>query len=559
MKLKIFILSFLFLFTSISWGQQQQTTLSAGPPPALNKLNLTIVGALGNNTYYYYIVTNYPIGSVVSNGFKINNAPNITASNYVRLNWGAMDGATSYDILRSTSPNLFTSGSSGSCSNCEVTATYTSTSYNDTTATLTLPYTLVAPVAASVQIRLDNRDHTTPYLNLSSIAGPTATFNIQLPVICVSGCSGGGGSPGGLTTAVQYNNAGAFGGDATNFNWDATNKVLGIGATPLNLSPIIPGTLEIFGDVLPTHISADDFATTVTFRKRGRTGDITNTPTSGAELGYNSFNGWNGSTYARGALAIAYTTENWTTIANGTKYAIYTTPIGTTNSGNLSGQFHDQGLDLGNAQDVGLQGNIIANTVCVTQGGTGCSTLGDILSRNSKATSFIGQDTTHSAILELQGLTSGEVALGVADIAGTAITYVLPSTNGVAGQVLSDSGVTACPTFAAGAPATCHLLTWINGVTTVASGTAAMGTGAIASATCDTVVTVAATGVVTTDTLTASFNGDPTAVTGYTPSTSGMLTIIPYPTAGDVNFKVCNNTSASITPGAITLNWRVSR
>ena len=94
---------------------------------------------------------------------------------------------------------------------------------------------------------------------------------------------------------------------------------------------------------------------------------------------------------------------------------------------------------------------------------------------------------------------------------------------------------------------------------TVASGTSALGTGAISSATCATVVTTAATGTLTTDVITAGFNGDPTAVTGYTPSTSGMLSIVSYPTANNVNFKVCNNTLASITPGAITLNWRVAR
>lgn len=98
------------------------------------------------------------------------------------------------------------------------------------------------------------------------------------------------------------------------------------------------------------------------------------------------------------------------------------------------------------------------------------------------------------------------------------------------------------------------------GVTsTIASGTAALGTSAIASATCATVVTAAATNTATTDVVLASFNGDPTAVTGYIPATAGMLTVIGYPTAGNVNFKVCNNTSASITPGAITLNWRVVR
>lgn len=94
---------------------------------------------------------------------------------------------------------------------------------------------------------------------------------------------------------------------------------------------------------------------------------------------------------------------------------------------------------------------------------------------------------------------------------------------------------------------------------TIASGTSAMGTGAIASATCATVVTTTATNTATTDVVLASFNGDPTAVTGYIPAVAGMLTIIAYPTSGNVNFKVCNNTSSSVIPGAITLNWRVLR
>jgi hypothetical protein len=94
---------------------------------------------------------------------------------------------------------------------------------------------------------------------------------------------------------------------------------------------------------------------------------------------------------------------------------------------------------------------------------------------------------------------------------------------------------------------------------TIASGQLALSTSAIASGACTAAQTTAATGVATTDVIMASFAGDPTAVTGYVPSTNGMLTIIPYPTANNVNFKVCNNTSASITPGAISLNWRVAR
>lgn len=93
----------------------------------------------------------------------------------------------------------------------------------------------------------------------------------------------------------------------------------------------------------------------------------------------------------------------------------------------------------------------------------------------------------------------------------------------------------------------------------IASGTSALATGAITSGTCATAVTTTATGTATTDTVMADFNADPTAVTGYTPAVTGMLTIIKYPTANNVNFKVCNLTLASITPGAITLNWRVVR
>ncbi len=94
---------------------------------------------------------------------------------------------------------------------------------------------------------------------------------------------------------------------------------------------------------------------------------------------------------------------------------------------------------------------------------------------------------------------------------------------------------------------------------TVASGAKALATGAISSAACTSAQTDTATGTLTTDVVTASFNGDPTGVTGYIPATTGMLSIIVYPTADTVNFKVCNNTLSSITPGAITLNWRVTR
>lgn len=93
----------------------------------------------------------------------------------------------------------------------------------------------------------------------------------------------------------------------------------------------------------------------------------------------------------------------------------------------------------------------------------------------------------------------------------------------------------------------------------IASGTASLGTSLIASEACATVVTVSATGVATTDTIQFTPNADISGVTGYAPVTTGGLSIYPYPTANNVNFKVCNPSAAGITPGAVTLNWRVTR
>ena len=100
----------------------------------------------------------------------------------------------------------------------------------------------------------------------------------------------------------------------------------------------------------------------------------------------------------------------------------------------------------------------------------------------------------------------------------------------------------------------------VSGLTsTIASGTAALGTSSIASGVCASAVSVAASGVVSTDDIVADFSADPTGVVGYGPSVAGMLAVIRYPGSGSVNFRVCNNTASAITPGAITLNWRVVR
>lgn len=83
---------------------------------------------------------------------------------------------------------------------------------------------------------------------------------------------------------------------------------------------------------------------------------------------------------------------------------------------------------------------------------------------------------------------------------------------------------------------------------TVASGTATMTTAAITAGNCGTTVTVAATNVLTTDTITWAFNAAPAG------SNSGLVA---WPTAGNVNFAYCPNSAE--TPAAATINWKVIR
>jgi hypothetical protein len=82
----------------------------------------------------------------------------------------------------------------------------------------------------------------------------------------------------------------------------------------------------------------------------------------------------------------------------------------------------------------------------------------------------------------------------------------------------------------------------------IGSGTAAMTTAAIVAGNCGTTVTVSATGVATTDTITWAFNAAPAG------SNAGLVA---WPTTNNVNFAYCSNTAQ--TPAAATINWRVVR
>lgn len=138
-------------------------------------------------------------------------------------------------------------------------------------------------------------------------------------------------------------------------------------------------------------------------------------------------------------------------------------------------------------------------------------------------------------------------ALTVATLSGVAMATAATATT--IAERNSSGEVIAANTVATGLTAASKL----------ASGTATLGTSAISANTCATVVTVTATSAATTDTIAFTPNADISAVTGYGAGSTDGLAIYPYPTSGNVNFKVCNKTGSSITPGAVTLNWRINR
>lgn len=134
----------------------------------------------------------------------------------------------------------------------------------------------------------------------------------------------------------------------------------------------------------------------------------------------------------------------------------------------------------------------------------------------------------------------------------TSVTSVVATSSNAATLAFSGTTTATCLITTGGVPAGTQ-------VQLIASGTAVLGTSAVSANACATLVTVSATGVATTDTISYTPNADISGVTGYGVASTDGLIIYPYPTANNVNFHVCNGTGTSITPGAVTLNWRVTR
>lgn len=89
----------------------------------------------------------------------------------------------------------------------------------------------------------------------------------------------------------------------------------------------------------------------------------------------------------------------------------------------------------------------------------------------------------------------------------------------------------------------------------IASGSKALNTASITTATCDAGVAATATGTLSTDTVSWSFNVAPTATNKY----GAFLVVYAVPSANTVTFYTCNPSATTSTPTAMTVNWSVER
>jgi hypothetical protein len=304
---------------------------------------------------------------------------------------------------------------------------------------------------------------------------------------CLSGVwtivSGGGGTPGGSTTQIQYNNAGAFGG------------ISGATTDGTNLS-------------VTTQAASDNSS------KTASTAYVT-TGISNAIAAVNP--------------AVAVQAASATVLPNSPTYSNGVAGVGAT-------------LTAGSAAALVVDGYtpILLNRILV----------------KNQASAF------QNGVYFLSTLGTGIVpyvltrALDYNQPSDMNNTGAIPVVNGTVNAVTSWLQSSTVNTVGTDAVTFTQFSINPSVVTqTIASGTATLGTSAISSGACASVVTISAPGTLTTSSVIADFNADPTSTTGYVPGT--MLTIIKYPTANNVNFLVCNNTGSTITPAAITINWKV--
>lgn len=158
-----------------------QLILASAPPGPPSAINASLSGAPGVAAYYYWVLARYPIGATSFQGpAPILNAPNtLSVSNKVIVTWNPAPGATSYDLLRTTTPQRPTNGATIALATSTTALTFT-----DDGGTPLVAYTFPAfATQATVVFQVDNKNNSVPVVYVSIDNGALAPLGIGGGVI----------------------------------------------------------------------------------------------------------------------------------------------------------------------------------------------------------------------------------------------------------------------------------------------------------------------------------------------------------------------------------------
>jgi len=200
-------MKFVFLviiLASAALAQSPVTVSLSTPAPPAATVSAVVAGNPGNAQYNYYVITNYPSGSVVSNAALVQFAPvTLTVTNYIQVGWNSLPGVTNYDVVRLTAPATF----SGSCTLCKVASGLAANSVQDTGSALT-SYTSPSPSAtANGQIYINTRDYPSPQIrqNLNGVDSTLGGNSILTGLTATAPITVSGGQTPNISATYQGN------------------------------------------------------------------------------------------------------------------------------------------------------------------------------------------------------------------------------------------------------------------------------------------------------------------------------------------------------------------
>lgn len=167
----------IILLATIVAYSQTNPQFTTPAPAGVTSVGASVVGNSGIATYCYWVIANYPAGSITPRQpVCVTDGPSTTtSSNYVKISWNNVTNVSNYTVVRTLDRNF---PPTGLCTSCVVVAGTTNlTVNNDNTSltNLTSPVVAIQPVNANWNVDNVNysspRSFITPGIDPSSIIG----------------------------------------------------------------------------------------------------------------------------------------------------------------------------------------------------------------------------------------------------------------------------------------------------------------------------------------------------------------------------------------------------